>query len=928
MLAANLRSRSHLPTLEMHSGGPLRKGASQQLLASPPSAVEHALESPEAFSLQDTPTSYSLPIPIQGSDAGVRKTTLFRSNSTRHQPYPTSPASTSGRSVGRSRSATSASDFSEWDSESSFCSPDFYGSSVDSQGPSPPTSCEVSRSATVEASPFVVGSRAKTGKNGKPAKSHTRRLDPGYVKRPPNAFILFRSHCCAPEPKGEDAQVPEPPGTAHARHLASLQLSNSQHVSVIVSQVWKSLSADDKAYWEEKARLAKEEHQRLHPDYRFRPKQRAKDPRRRQLVADPQREQEQRQACKEVARQVLQLEGVTLAEADDDNSTGESSRRSSRASSRKKRRSPKKVAQSAQAATAPTSPSPATFEGMLPIDANTPALSIPFAGTPSSASTPIQVLDSPEPWSLYGSAPAGQFTYMSELDAILGNPRGDFTNDDYALDPSLASATASGPNVQHSFASSHHHSFPSVLPSPLTPPQTAPPTTFVLPNPSQAPRTAETTCAGDERFFESRTFETPAIEFNPASPFAPRAPLGSAPISDVSKSLAERRFGPLPSALLSEALQRRRSTIKAANSHGTRGDLMLISPVVTTQDGRRQSLGFNSGLRRLSVADQASNEEELPTPRAIKSFPRGSISAGVLSATETFETFTFPQSVLDSLPAEDLGLFDLFTNMLGEQTADGSPTGSDAALRPSTAGSTWSDDGVDRMQGEVPPSFLARRRSTLIPIQFTSPFASSPSANSKDAGANSQFGFHIGPTDLFHAPATPIPSGIACEADSPDGRDGALLAAFGSPEMQHFSQFASSSSSPALLPSMFSSPFDSISRVQPTMVPDVPVNVASADEAWHSTPSFNPPASAADMREAALNVLGDRRRAESALQLDLEVSPAPSSQARAEPECQYVYLTLAQLEDTELMMRIHQQGFGIAFDAGSLDSPPDFPVSA
>ncbi|KAL7339612.1 high mobility group box domain-containing protein, partial [Rhodotorula toruloides] len=73
---------------------------------------------------------------------------------------------------------------------------------------------------------------------------------PGHIKRPPNAFILFRSHCCQPD---------------------SSSSLDPQHISVIVSQVWKGLSAKDKSYWEDKARIAKEEHQRLHPDYKYRP---------------------------------------------------------------------------------------------------------------------------------------------------------------------------------------------------------------------------------------------------------------------------------------------------------------------------------------------------------------------------------------------------------------------------------------------------------------------------------------------------------------------------------------------------------------------------------------------------------------------------------------------------------------------------------
>ena len=783
---------------------------------------------------------------------------------------------------------------SGWESESSSYLADIYGSSVDSCDTSPSTGSELSRSATVESSPFVVGPRVRTGKDGRPAKSHTRRLDPGYIKRPPNAFILFRSHCCAPEPQGDDA--PEPPGTAHARHLASLQLSNSQHVSVIVSQVWKTLSPADKAYWEEKARLAKEEHQRLHPDYRYRPKQRPKTSKGRQHPTDLERQQEQREACKEVARQVLQLEGITLAETTPDDSDSVSARKASRARSRRKRKERKEAEEAAAAATAPS-----TSQG--DVSGETLAFAVsPAAATPSTPASSSDAFSTPEPWihPLSGPPYAGNFDPAS----MLFTPPPDFAHENFAIDPSLAAATAASSSDDLATNGTRMQGCHTVMPSLLTPPTTAPQSTFILPNPSLPPSSLElpTKCGG-EAPFGPYGMTTPAIEFNPASPFSPCVPLAPLPTPAESPSLAGRRGGPLPSTLLYEALQRRRSTVKPTIAQGARGDLMLISPVLAKQNGRRQSLGFDSGLRRLSANNRMADDDELPTPRASVSFPRGSISAGILSATESFETFTFPQSLLESLPAEDLGSLDLYSHTHGAAPPSGSPAGSEASLRSSNGESAWSaKEGVERMTDDSAPlSFLDRRRSTLVPIQFASPFGTSACGDSPEAGAGGSplYGFHIGATDLFGSPAAPLPSGLAYAGESPQERYNALMTNFGSPNPLYVSPNPTATSESSLLPSAFS-PFEGVSRTPFAGFPDVPVNVAPTDEAWYTpAPTFDPSASAPSPYE-------ERRQAELAPSFGSEAAPPPQQQAVAEPECQYVYLTLDQLEDTELMTRIHQ----------------------
>lgn len=90
--------------------------------------------------------------------------------------------------------------------------------------------------------------------------SHARKTPPGHVKRPRNAFILFRSHACSSN------LIPP-----------SVEKDHRQ-ISRIVSHMWKSLPAEEKIRWEREAEAEKELHRKLHPDYRYKPIYRKETP--------------------------------------------------------------------------------------------------------------------------------------------------------------------------------------------------------------------------------------------------------------------------------------------------------------------------------------------------------------------------------------------------------------------------------------------------------------------------------------------------------------------------------------------------------------------------------------------------------------------------------------------------------------------------
>ncbi|KAL0572036.1 slightly ste11-like protein [Marasmius crinis-equi] len=94
------------------------------------------------------------------------------------------------------------------------------------------------------------------------ADRRPKKGDEDYIKRPENAFILFRRKCC----EERDA-------------LAASDGNKKQRqadLSKAISQRWKALSEGKRKYWEELARKKNEEYAQLYPNYVYRP-QRVRD---------------------------------------------------------------------------------------------------------------------------------------------------------------------------------------------------------------------------------------------------------------------------------------------------------------------------------------------------------------------------------------------------------------------------------------------------------------------------------------------------------------------------------------------------------------------------------------------------------------------------------------------------------------------------
>jgi len=98
---------------------------------------------------------------------------------------------------------------------------------------------------------------------------HSERRDEVYIRRPENAFILFRRKCCEDRTAQEEAATDGP-----------TKKQRQADLSKTISQQWKSLSMEERQNWENLAKEKKKEHEQMYPNYVYRP-QRTKDGRSR-----------------------------------------------------------------------------------------------------------------------------------------------------------------------------------------------------------------------------------------------------------------------------------------------------------------------------------------------------------------------------------------------------------------------------------------------------------------------------------------------------------------------------------------------------------------------------------------------------------------------------------------------------------------------
>ncbi|KAG8921719.1 hypothetical protein FRC01_000106 [Tulasnella sp. 417] len=142
--------------------------------------------------------------------------------------------------------------------------------------------------------PAYYSSSSTYGKNGRNT-SHTAKKPEGHIKRPPNCFLLFRSHV-----KESGIRIPDalkPIIKEKLREKRKVQKSNGedddesdddddndddeQSVSKISGILWDFLPAAEKSFFRARAAHAKAMHKKLYPNYKYSPQVKDKSVKRR-----------------------------------------------------------------------------------------------------------------------------------------------------------------------------------------------------------------------------------------------------------------------------------------------------------------------------------------------------------------------------------------------------------------------------------------------------------------------------------------------------------------------------------------------------------------------------------------------------------------------------------------------------------------------
>ncbi|KAH9478177.1 Transcription factor SOX-21 [Psilocybe cubensis] len=116
-------------------------------------------------------------------------------------------------------------------------------------------------------SPLAVDLQRRKSSSSDSPERRPKKGEEDYIKRPENAFILFRRKCCEDRQAAQDEEAASK-GPAKKQRQADL--------SKTISQQWKSLSPEERKEWENLAKNKKLEHEKRYPNYVYRP-QRAKD---------------------------------------------------------------------------------------------------------------------------------------------------------------------------------------------------------------------------------------------------------------------------------------------------------------------------------------------------------------------------------------------------------------------------------------------------------------------------------------------------------------------------------------------------------------------------------------------------------------------------------------------------------------------------
>lgn len=115
-------------------------------------------------------------------------------------------------------------------------------------------------------SPAPSTKRRKSSVSSETSEHRPKKGDPDYIKRPENAFILFRRHCVSELQRELEASCAD----------ATVKKKRQADLSKEISKRWKDLTAEERQSWQDQAAQSKKDHLEKYPNYVYRP-QRNKD---------------------------------------------------------------------------------------------------------------------------------------------------------------------------------------------------------------------------------------------------------------------------------------------------------------------------------------------------------------------------------------------------------------------------------------------------------------------------------------------------------------------------------------------------------------------------------------------------------------------------------------------------------------------------
>lgn len=151
--------------------------------------------------------------------------------------------------------------------------------------------CGMAGNAEHSVASSIVGSSSASsvsGQEGAPlkTKSHSRRKPEGHIKRPLNAFFLFRKHVST------NNLIPQ-----------SVAVRDQRAISRIIACMWSNLPADWQDEWRKEYDREREAFHSLHPEYKYKPDLKAAEKRAKRKLKSEQCSREQ---CVKIADAIFQ----------------------------------------------------------------------------------------------------------------------------------------------------------------------------------------------------------------------------------------------------------------------------------------------------------------------------------------------------------------------------------------------------------------------------------------------------------------------------------------------------------------------------------------------------------------------------------------------------------------------------------------------